>query len=281
VPLGASVAQVNLKKSTDITSTTTYGGCSKLNVAGTTSLAGAAATGNCTVLETKGCTVPPRPFQHITLTYTGPDGKPIYHDVVTDKDGCYQDFVVNPQGGPWSVDTEYQGDVCTARTDGPTRQVFVPPAGFGGVPVGGRGMWYSFHLGLDVPLGSSRQLYDPGPSATIDAEYTLTDNVSLVAMLGLHVFAQDPDTFYYTNFSLDAKRYFPITSGTSFFVQAGPGIYWPKSGSSEFGVNVGAGFSFAVLPNLKIEVGPDVHWVNTSGAKFYFVDTKLGVIFRF
>jgi hypothetical protein len=126
VPLGASVAQVNLKKSTDLTVHTTYGSCDKRTVG-----VAAARTGDseCQVLTTQGCTNPPRPFEHITLNYSGPDGKPIYHDVVTDKNGCFEDFVVNPQGRPWSVQTEYPGNVCNARTDGGRQTVFVPPGG--------------------------------------------------------------------------------------------------------------------------------------------------------
>lgn len=126
VPLGASVAQVNLKKSTDLTVHTTYGSCDKRTVG-----VAAARTGDseCQILTTQGCTNPPRPFEHITLNYSGPDGKPIYHDVVTDKNGCFEDFVVNPQGGPWSVQTEYPGNVCNARTDGGRQTVFVPPGG--------------------------------------------------------------------------------------------------------------------------------------------------------
>ena len=143
VPLGASVAQVNLKKSTDLTVHSTYGSCDKrtVGVAASSVAASSAATtggGQCQVLTTQGCTNPPRPFEHITLTYTGPDGKPIYHDVVTDKNGCFEDFVVNPGGGPWSVQTEYPGSVCNARTDGGTQTVFVPPGGGGVFPPRGR-----------------------------------------------------------------------------------------------------------------------------------------------
>ena len=303
VPLGASVAQVNLKKSTDLTETTSFEGCSRTTLGAASAIASSNAAGiasnaaaslaagvsssafvanarSCKVLHTKGCTNPPRPFEHITLTYTDPNGNPIYHDVTTDKDGCFEDFVVNPQGGPWSVNTQYPGDVCTAGADGGTHGVIVPPEGSGTVPPPARGLWYSFHVGVNSFLGALKKEYDPGPSLTVDAEYAFTDNTSLVAMWGLHVFPHDPNTFYYTNFSLDAKRYFSLV-GLRLYAQAGPGIYWPKSGSSALGANVGTGLSFAVLPNLKIEFGPDVHWVGASGRRGYFIDAKLGVVFRF
>ncbi len=282
VPLGASVAQVNLKKSTDLTVNTTYGSCGKrtVGVASSVGPTGAATTGGqCQVLTTQGCTNPPRPFEHITLTYTGPDGKPIYHDVVTDKNGCFEDFVVNPQGGPWSVQTEYPGGVCTARTDGGTQTVFVPPFG-GQLPPPRGGLWYSFHLGLNSPLGEFKKAFDPGPSMTLDAEYPIRENLSLNAMFGLHVFGGNPNTFYYRNFSVDAKAYFPLT-WTRLYVQAGPGAYLPKIGPNVFGFNVGTGLSFPVLPKLKIEVGPDLHVVDPSGQKRIFIDAKMGVVFHF
>src|SRR5262249_48194242 len=93
-------------------------------------------TGACQELVTQGCTNPPRPFEHITLTYTGPDGNPIYHDVITDKNGCYEDFLVNPKGGVWSVETQYPGNSCNARINGRPQSVVVFPGG-GGIPRGG------------------------------------------------------------------------------------------------------------------------------------------------
>lgn len=283
VPLGASVAQVNLKKSTDLTSNTTYGSCDKriVGLASSVGMASGVSTtgGQCEVMTTKGCTNPPRPFEHITLTYTGPDGKPIYHDVVTDKNGCYEDFVVNPQGGVWSLQTQYPGNVCNARTNGGTDTVFVPPVG-GALPPPRGGLWYSFHLGVNSPLGSFKRSFDPGPSMTLDAEYPFRDNLSVVAMFGLHVFGGNPNTFYYRNFSVDAKAYFPV-GWTRLYAQAGPGVYLPKTGSNVFGTNVGIGVSFPVLPKLKIEVGPDLHYVDPTGTKRLFIDARLGVVFHF
>lgn len=281
VPLGASVAQVNLKKSTDLTSTTTFGNCGRMRLSSAASVHNEfAAGGQCEALTTKGCTNPPRPFEHITLTYTGPDGNPIYHDVVTDKDGCFQDFVVNPQGGPWSVHSEYPGNYCNAETSGGTRTVVVIPGSGGVVPPGRAGLWYSFHLGLNSPTGSFDDALDAGPSLTLDAEYPWTDRISIVTMLGLHVFEGDPDPFYYTNLSVNAKAYMPL-GWANFYVEAGPGIYFPKSGSNEFGVNVGAGFSFPVNPKLKIEVGPDLHVVDPGGDSTTFIDARLGIVFHF
>jgi M6 family metalloprotease-like protein len=283
VPLGASVAEVNLKKSTDLSVQTSYAACREHPVVTpalymSTPTTAAATDQPCQELDTKGCTNPPRPYEHITLTYTGPDGNPIYHDVVTDKDGCYEDFVVNPQGGPWSVQTEYQGDVCNARTTGRPQVVVVAPAG-DGLPLRRGGLWYSFHLGLNSPFGSFSKSYDPGPSLTVDAEYQIAKSFSLVAMYGLHVFDGNPDGLYYHSFLLDARVDVPLT-WTRLYAQAGPGIYLPNAGSNVFGLNIGLGLTFPVLPKLKLEIGPDFHLLDPGGLRRWFLDAKLGVAFH-
>jgi M6 family metalloprotease-like protein len=281
IELGATTAQVNLKKSTDLTVTTTVGPCNRNSNPGV--LKQHASSGNCSQITTKGCTNPARPNEHITVEYTGPDGNPIYHDVITDANGCFEDFLVNPQGGIWTVQTQYPGDDCTSKTHTPTRPVFVPPGGTQGPGDFGRGkLWLSFHLGMNFPLGSFNKTHDPGPSMTLNAEYPFRDNLSAVGYLGFHYFHGDggnPD-FHYTNLSLNLKKYFPVSSFRS-FVEAGPGIYFPKTGSAKFGFNVGAGFSFAIQPKFKFELGPDFHFVDPGGTKRTFVDARMGVAFRF
>lgn len=281
IELGASVAQVNLKKSTELTTTTTVGPCNRNNSSGV--LKQHADTGKCNQITTKGCTNPARPNEHITLEYTGPEGNPIYHDVVTDANGCFEDFLVNPQGGIWTVETEYPGDDCTSSTRTPRRPILVVPGGTQGPGDFGRGrLWLSFHLGMNFPLGSFNKTHDPGPSLTLNAEYPFRDNLSVVGYLGFHYFHGDrgnPD-FHYTNLSLNLKQYFPVSSFRG-YVEAGPGIYFPKSGTSKFGFNVGTGLSFAIQPKFKFEVGPDFHFVDPGGSKRVFVDARMGVAFRF
>jgi len=293
VPFGASVAQVNLKKSTDLTVNSTYRSCDrKLQITADASPQTAVSTGNCQEIDTKACTNPARPFEHITLTYTGPDGKPIYHDVVTDKNGCFEDFLVNPQGGVWSVETQYQGSVCTARTNGRPQTVVVVPGGStGGIPPGVRvRLWYSLHLGMGFPTGSFRTSFDPGPSITGDLEYQINDRISIEAMYAFHFFhgkgvgvdvAHPAVTnLSYHNLSFNARAYVPF-SWARFYVQAGPGIYFPNVGSTVSGVNVGVGLSFPLLTNFKAEIGSDLHIVDPGGTRRLFFDHKLGVAFRF
>jgi M6 family metalloprotease-like protein len=279
VELGASTAQVNLKQSTKLTLNTTFGEC-KLNRLVTSFMPQTRRT--CNEMVTKGCMNPPRPNERITLQYTGPDGKPIYHDAVTDANGCFEDFFVNPQPGFWNVQAEYPGNDCGSNARSPWRPVFVPPGG--GQPGGefSRRPWLSFHLGMNFPLGSFNTTYDPGPSLAVNAEFPLTKSFSLVGYTGFHYFHGDRDNenFYFTNLSVNARQYFPVSNFRG-YVEAGLGIYFPKSGSSKFGMNLGTGFSFPINSNLKFEVGPDIHFVNHGGPTRVFVDARMGIAFKF
>ena len=271
VELGGSTAQVNLTKSEELQVTTSYVPCRREHV----------ATGKpCGAVQTKGCTIPPKPFQHITIRYEGLDGKPIYHDVMTDANGCFEDFLVNASPGIWKVGVTYPGDDCSGTThDGP-KNVFVPFDG-GGLGGTSRGrFWYSLHLGMGFPFGEFRDDYRPGPSITADFEYPFSDRLSIEALLGFHYFHADhidlPDEEI-TNFNLDLRAYFPIGSLTG-YAQAGPGFYRLRSiSSNKTGFNAGLGLSFGVLTNLKIETGADAHVVTSRS----FVDAHIGLAWRF
>lgn len=147
----------------------------------------------------------------------------------------------------------------------------------------GRGLWFSFHLGHNFPLGSLRRTYNSGPSVTADVEYEFRRNLSLYGMLGYHYF-NDKDNIgpdlTYTNLSLNLRGYFPVSSWRG-YVQAGPGFYHPNFGPNKFGFNVGTGLNFPVHPKLQIELGTDFHFVDPGGNNRTFVDPKLGIKFRF
>lgn len=280
VELGASTARVNLKKSTELTVTTNVESCNRNNTLG---IVTHAESGKCLQITAMGCTNPARPNEHITLEYTGPDGNPVYHDVITDAHGCFEDFLVNPQGGIWTVQAEYPGNDCTSRTNTPKRAVFVLPGGTQNPGGFGRGnLWLSFHLGMNFPLSSFNQTHGPGPGITLNAEYPFKESLSAVGYLGFHYFHGDGGNpnFHYTNVSLNLKQYFPVSSFRG-YVEAGPGVYFPKFGPTKFGLNVGTGFSFAIQPGFKFELGPDFHFVDPGGSQRVFVDARMGVAFRF
>ena len=275
VPLGGSSAQVNLKTSTELTTTTTYVPCRGHYTNDNDNNAK-----NCGI-EVKGCTNPPRPYEHITIRYTAPDGSIVYHDVVTDANGCFEDFFVNPGGGPWSTDVKYQGDDCTATTS--TRKptvVWVPP-GSGFPPIPTKGLWYSFHLGMGFPIGTMRKTLDPGPSVTLDFEYPFRDSYAITGLLGYHIFHGKPSepNLNLTTLNVDLKRYFPVGALTG-YAEIGPGWYRATGGSTSAGANLGLGLHFALQPNLALEVGSDLHVAGGKPSK-RFIDTHIGASWKF
>lgn len=278
VPLGGTTANVHLTQSTEVTSTSEVkcrrgGKFTSDNTVDTTA-------GDCAIV-TQGCTNPKRPNEHITIRYTAPDGTTVYHDVITDENGCFEDFLVTPGAGPWTVDTKYQGGDCTEPSRGKPDTVVVPPFG-GSNPFGpGSGrLLYSFHLGMSFPAGSFADDFDPGPSVTVDLEYPFNERLSLLAFAGYHQFDGDGvvDNLGVLNLNLDLKQYFSIGSLTA-FVEAGPGWY-RAAGNSDFGVNAGMGLHFDVLPNLAIETGTDLHYIQ-SKPRMMFFDARIGLVWRF
>lgn len=133
--LGGTTAQVNLKQSVAINLETQLGPCNRnqpvTHVASESrAMVAVDDYDNCTVMDSKGCTDPPRPYEHITLEYAAPDGEIIYHDIMTDENGCFEDFWVNPTGGVWQVEATYPGDECHSTDTTGDHSVVVPPSGF-------------------------------------------------------------------------------------------------------------------------------------------------------
>lgn len=131
--LGGTTAQVNLKKSASVNIQNSWENCPRKNPK--QAVASHVQSSNlllqdetrCKLLHSEGCTDPPQPYAHITLEYTGPNGEPIYHDVVTDANGCYEDFLVNPVPGGWTVEATYPGDECFSADTTGDISVTVPP----------------------------------------------------------------------------------------------------------------------------------------------------------
>jgi hypothetical protein len=229
-------------------------------------------------IVTKGCTDPKRPNEHITIRYTALDGTTVYHDVLTDADGCFEDFFVTPGAGAWEVDTKYQGGDCTAPSRARPGVVIVPPFG-GRNPFGGGKLLSSFHLGMSFPTGSFADDYDPGASLTVDLEYPFRDQWSLLIFAGYHQFDSDTlPNLGILSLNVDLKRSFPL-GGVTAFAELGPGFY-RAAGSTNTGANAGLGLHFDVLSNLAIEAAADAHVVNTKPREV-FIDARLGIVWRF
>ncbi len=143
---------------------------------------------------------------------------------------------------------------------------------------------YSFHVGSAHPLGDLDRTADANIHIHFDVSRPFTDRFRLVAMLGLSQFtteiADAIEHQRWINASFNLPAFLPpVRSGLRRFVQAGPGIYWPKSGNSEGGFNLGVGGQIPLDAPFGLEFGIDYHRVQDS-FKTEFVTWQLGLLFR-
>jgi M6 family metalloprotease-like protein len=128
IRVGGAVVQVDLRNRTTITIDSKVVPCDGREKPPATeevvppNLRKAQRTRPCGRVVAQGCTDPPQPNQHITLQYTGPDGKPVFHEVVTDANGCYEDYLATVTGGDWTVVATFPGGDC----DGPATSSVSP-----------------------------------------------------------------------------------------------------------------------------------------------------------
>jgi len=151
-----------------------------------------------------------------------------------------------------------------------------------------RRLTYSFHVGLAHPLGTMDSLNDANVHGDIDFSYRISKTpikgyFNLKLYGGLNQFTAEPFVTIpherWINLSLNVQWVLPPTgSGLRPYVEAGPGMYWPKSGPSEKGWNVGAGGQIPVGV-FAIEFGVDIHQIQTKPVR-RFVTGQLGVLFH-
>ena len=139
-------------------------------------------------------------------------------------------------------------------------------------------------MGSAHPLGDFDDLVDSNVHFRLDASYGLTDNVRLLAMVGYSQFTAETATGLdhprWINLSLNAQVLFPTATGLRWFLQGGPGAYWPESGSSEAGFNLGFGAQIPLASGpFTLELGTDYHNVQADVDQD-FVTVQLGVLFR-
>ena len=159
-------------------------------------------------------------------------------------------------------------------------------------PIRGRPLSYSFHVGSAHPLGDLDSLSDANIHVDVDWTYRIGDlttgkHLNLKLFVGLNQFTAE--TFAsiphprFINLSVNAQLVTAASAtGLRGYIQAGPGIYWPKTGSSRAGLNLGIGAQVPIgAPTgpFALEFGIDLHQVQTKPVtRFYTV--QLGVLFR-
>ncbi|MFL6292886.1 MAG: WD40/YVTN/BNR-like repeat-containing protein [Thermoanaerobaculia bacterium] len=147
-------------------------------------------------------------------------------------------------------------------------------------PGAGTDLLASFHVGSAHPLGGLSDVADANIHIRADLGYSLTDRLRLLLAAGFSQFTAETAAGIehpsFLNASANAQLLFPLPTGTSFFLQGGPGVYWPKSGSSDLGFNVGLGFQLPITTRYRLEIGTDYHSVTGDES---FLTLQLGVLF--
>lgn len=144
------------------------------------------------------------------------------------------------------------------------------------------GKWsVSIHSGTAVPTGSFANDFKPGFNILMNVDYHLSPQLSLVGLFGYNAFNSKTvavDDTSWINLSGNIK-YRLHTGALSPYLSGGLGYYIPKTGSSGFGVNMGAGFDYNYNNFVTFELGADYHTILDENVQF--LHTHAGVIFRF
>lgn len=140
----------------------------------------------------------------------------------------------------------------------------------------------SIHIGSSIPTGNMANDYKPGLSAVFDVDYHFSKNLALVGLIGFSNFKSNatsiPDN-YWINTTLNLRYIKTFNSPWSLYVGAGPGYYFPKSGDSEFGSNIGLGTIYELNQSINFELGADYHALLNSN--YQFTQLHLGLIIKF
>lgn len=140
----------------------------------------------------------------------------------------------------------------------------------------------SIHSGTAIPTGTFATDFDPGFNVLLDVDYHFSPQFSLVGFFGYNAFKSKTtsvDDTYWMNLSANVRYQRLLTIPFSYYIGAGPGIYIPKDGDTEFGANVGCGFNYELNPRIAFELGADYHMI--FDADIQFVHSHAGVIFKF
>jgi hypothetical protein len=166
--------------------------------------------------------------------------------------------------------------------DGADPDPFQPGSGFGKGGFG-KGRWRgSLHVGSAHPLRDLDHVADANIYVQGDLGYRLLDRLDLKARLGFAQFTAEAsagiDHPHWLHASLDLQLFLPPVSGLTPFVQAGPGWYRGKGGSTDIGLNLGAGLQLPGAGTTRWEVGTDYHWIDDVERTRFFT-IHLGVLF--
>jgi len=141
----------------------------------------------------------------------------------------------------------------------------------------------SLHAGKTVPVGNYNNFYDGDLMFGLDFGYRLKPQLSLVGFLGYNKFKSTISGIngtYWVNLSANLKYEFNIGT-TRPFVNLGPGLYLPESGSIHVGLNLGWGVDIYLSPSLITEIASDYHHIFATGEDVAFITVHAGLIYKF
>lgn len=140
----------------------------------------------------------------------------------------------------------------------------------------------SLHAGAAIPTGTFDSYFDPGLNILIDFDYHISPIWSLVLFVGYNGFESGMPAgsdMYMFNVSLNGRYHRSIARHWKAYIEAGPGIYAPEYGSTEFGSNAGLGLNFLLNSQVILEIGGDYHTI--PDPDWQFIHAHGGVIYRF
>jgi hypothetical protein len=143
IPLGGTTVDVGLRNRTELTLDTEVTDCKQLkkqklhgssppaagvnasddvkivfaNLGALIPIDPVTAPEQCAIIKSNGCTDPPHKNETMWVSYTDPAGNPVYHEVVTDEFGCFEDSIVVVEGGKWEAAGYYPGDNCSGPAE--------------------------------------------------------------------------------------------------------------------------------------------------------------------
>lgn len=152
-----------------------------------------------------------------------------------------------------------------------------------------RGLFFGFHVGEAFPLANLDDTQDPDASMRGSLEYGLSKSFSILGMVGYNSFdtktdlavAPLPQNQHIIHVIGAARIYRSLNAGRKVFFQSGAGVYFPRTGLTEFGLSVGGGFRLPVNKLLAFEISSSYHAYDLNRVKsFWTVDLGIKIKLR-
>jgi hypothetical protein len=142
----------------------------------------------------------------------------------------------------------------------------------------------SLHGGFTLPLTDFGSRYNGSFMLGVDVDYRITNRLSVVSFLGYNHFraaSAKVNNTHWWNISGNLK--FDLSANPSAwpYINGGFGRYIPKTGTGEWGYNLGCGMDRTLATNLVFEIGLNYHHIFIDGEDPEFLAGNIGLVFRF